>query len=547
MSADRAADATSRHPQLPEPLRSAVINHEDGKLDAAYPLYRQYVADNPKNPTALQLFGLLLSQIQQIEPAIALMRESLKLFPDQPEVANNLGNALLKAGQFDDAIESYSDALRLLPKYADAERNLGWCYSKIGRFPEARDCFDRCIEWNPNDATAWFSKGNLNRQQGDTDAAIGDFERALELRPDYAEAHHNLGLCLRLSQRPREALDHYETARTLGLTGPELLHNMGNVLIDMQQAGQAIDMYRAALETNPADLDTHKNLNSLLWQQELLDDHLKSYRVALETMPEAEPLRLAWATALNQAESYGEAEQVLRDGLQYTGESSALKSLLAYTLEGQGRWDEALKMHASAVKTPGSIPNQAVSYGRALLARGQPEEALRQIQGAAAQTPYNQRALAYLGLCWRMLGDERDAVLNDYDNLVRTYKIPVPEGYASLDEFNEKLRAVFDSFEGIAVGGHTHHPGMHDESLRFNGLDGQESCTMEIPAEGKFFINVGSTGQPRDGDNRACYAVLEDDRVTWNRVAYDYRATMQKILDTGELSDLLARRLTIGK
>ena len=126
---------------------------------------------------------------------------------------------------------------------------------------------------------------------------------------------------------------------------------------------------------------------------------------------------------------------------------------------------------------------------------------------------------------------------------------PVREYVLSTDGFlnPEKLRAVFDSFEGVALGGHTHHPGMHDESLAFHGLNGEASTTMEIPAQGKFFINVGSTGQPRDNDNRACYAILESDRITWHRVPYDYRATMQKILDTGELSDLLARRLAIGK
>ena len=126
---------------------------------------------------------------------------------------------------------------------------------------------------------------------------------------------------------------------------------------------------------------------------------------------------------------------------------------------------------------------------------------------------------------------------------------PVREYVLSTDGFldPEKLRAIFDSFEGIAVGGHTHHPGMHDESLRFHGLDGGDSFSLEIPAEGKFFINVGSTGQPRDGDNRACYAILEPDRVTWHRVPYDFMTTMQKILDTPDLSDLLGRRLQIGK
>ena len=111
----------------------------------------------------------------------------------------------------------------------------------------------------------------------------------------------------------------------------------------------------------------------------------------------------------------------------------------------------------------------------------------------------------------------------------------------------EKLRAVFASFDGIAVAGHTHHPGLHDEKLRFQSLNGADTLTLPLPAGEKFFINVGSTGQPRDGDNRACYAVLEDDQVTWHRVAYDYRTTQQKIYETGELSEILARRLEVGK
>lgn len=126
---------------------------------------------------------------------------------------------------------------------------------------------------------------------------------------------------------------------------------------------------------------------------------------------------------------------------------------------------------------------------------------------------------------------------------------PVREYVLSTDGFlnPEKLRQIFDSFEGVAVGGHTHHPGMHDESLVFRGTDGGESTTMEIPADGKFFINVGSVGQPRDGDNRACYAILEEGRVTWHRVPYDFRTTMRKIFEHSELSDLLGRRLEIGK
>lgn len=126
---------------------------------------------------------------------------------------------------------------------------------------------------------------------------------------------------------------------------------------------------------------------------------------------------------------------------------------------------------------------------------------------------------------------------------------PVREYVLSTDGIlnPEKLSAVFDSFEGIAVGGHTHHPGVHDESMNFHDLEKREQRTFRFEGGRKYFVNVGSTGQPRDGDPRACYAVLEDHQVTWHRVAYDYRVTQKKIQDTGVLSDVLARRLAIGK
>jgi predicted phosphodiesterase len=129
---------------------------------------------------------------------------------------------------------------------------------------------------------------------------------------------------------------------------------------------------------------------------------------------------------------------------------------------------------------------------------------------------------------------------------------PVREYVLSTDGIlnPDKLRAVFTQFEGVAVAGHTHHPGVHDENLRFHGLNnlnGRNEMTMELPEGQKFFVNVGSVGQPRDADNRACYAILEDRSVTWVRVSYNFQITAEKIIRTGVLSEVLARRLAMGK
>ncbi len=331
-----------------------------------------------------------------------------------------------------------------MPEYIEALRNLALCHHRSGRLDEAMKSLERCAELRPGDATTWLAVGNIHREQEKYEAAVQAFEKALELNPDFAEAHHNLGVCLRLQNYPEKAMEHYEAARGLGMDRAELHHNIGNAQIDLQQAGPAIDAYREALARNPADVETHRNLNSLLWQQDLLDDYLKSYRDVLERDPEAQALRIAYATALYQKDDWEDAEKVLREGMQIDPESAAMRSLLAYALEGQDRWDEALAMHDAAIRQPDAVPNHLISYGRALLACRKPDEALGHVKAGAALTPLNQRALAYLGLCWRMLGDERDDMLNDYESMVRPYELPVPEGYASAGEFNDRLQAALE-------------------------------------------------------------------------------------------------------
>ena len=63
----------------------------------------------------------------------------------------------------------------------------------------------------------------------------------------------------------------------------------------------------------------------------------------------------------------------------------------------------------------------------------------------------------------------------------------------------------------------------------------------------RYFINVGSVGQPRDHDRRAGYAVYDTDTrtVTFRKVPYDVEAAQQAILAVG-LPEYLAERLGKG-
>jgi len=60
-------------------------------------------------------------------------------------------------------------------------------------------------------------------------------------------------------------------------------------------------------------------------------------------------------------------------------------------------------------------------------------------------------------------------------------------------------------------------------------------------------VNVGSVGQPRDGDPRACYVLLDDERLEFRRVPYPVEETARKIYAISELDPFLGDRLKEGR
>ena len=94
--------------------------------------------------------------------------------------------------------------------------------------------------------------------------------------------------------------------------------------------------------------------------------------------------------------------------------------------------------------------------------------------------------------------------------------------------------------------GHTHCPMIYEKQLSaVYRIDAQD---FEMPMGRKYFINVGSVGQPRDGDPRAAYALYspKDHFVHFRRVAYDVKAAQERIVKAG-LPPRLAERLADGR
>ena len=117
------------------------------------------------------------------------------------------------------------------------------------------------------------------------------------------------------------------------------------------------------------------------------------------------------------------------------------------------------------------------------------------------------------------------------------YVLSEPAAFAALRDTEAPLVLVGHSHVALAIAW---------DGERLEGGLAPGDTTVEL-AEARWLVNPGSVGQPRDGDARAAWLLVDDElgRATFRRVVYDVERTQEEIRDRG-LPDPLASRLAHG-
>jgi len=140
-------------------LDHAVGLHSSGQVEQAAQIYRDVLAQDPQQATALHYQGIVLYQQGQSQEGLAQIQLSCTLQPENAGWFNDLGNVLFALQQYESAAQAYVDALQI----------------------------------NPNDHEVWNNLGAAQLQSNERDSAIEAFEQALFLAPDFAPALTHLG------------------------------------------------------------------------------------------------------------------------------------------------------------------------------------------------------------------------------------------------------------------------------------------------------------------------------------------------------------------
>ena len=151
----------------------------------------------------------------------------------------------------------------------------------------------------------------------------------------------------------------------------------------------------------------------------------------------------------------------------------------------------------------------------------------------------------------------------------REYLRALPQGPVTIDQTIEICHGapfdedhyIFDSEDArraldaasrpVCLFGHTHLPVVFRRSpALFDGFmpEGPDDSVLDVVAGLNYLVNVGSVGQPRDGDPRAAFGIFDSEgpSLVLRRVSYPVDAAQRRILNAG-LPASLANRLAVGR
>ncbi len=202
---------------------------------------------------------------------------------------------------------------------------------------------------------------------------------------------------------------------------------------------------------------------------------------------------------------------------------------------------------------PAAVIARTLALDPAAMVRGNHDKVCAGLEPAALFNDVARRSIEWTAAVLsseelQVLAELRKGPYQVSSELEICHGAPFDEDYYVFDA-SEAARAIEAAQSRLCFFGHTHLPALFataDDPVREGA--GPAEDELALPQTGPALINVGSVGQPRDGDPRAAYGILDMTRHTLRlrRVEYDVAGAQARIREAG-LPVWLAIRLERGQ
>lgn len=395
------------------------------------------VAGRTRHPEAMHFFAFALAQGGRLTDAHKVLAACLQIAPGHAPYWNSYGSLADQMGQSDEAIAAFEKASGLARDYIDPLLNLARLALRLQDWSRARQACEQALRIDPQLPDAMMLAGTVASESGDPAQAAKHFRAALAIKPNEVRARHNLAAALRGSDQAKMALAEVERAIADGGNAPETLTLRAHLLVENGDWDSGVSAYRETLARHAGYLDAHETLARLLPQIGQAGEALNSYRAALLANA-ADPA--LWRSALSAARDVKDGEQVLawaNEAERNFGQHPDwdISRSAGYHLLG-----EAAAARDTLLDRYEDHPVVESCLSHSYLCLHDPDAAQRHALAAARLAPLDQMPWAHLSVIWRLLGDEREAWLADYDRFVMPAQIDLPDGLQQLLEDMHQMR-----------------------------------------------------------------------------------------------------------
>ena len=415
----------------------------------------------PRDPAVRQLMAQALVDSGDLPGAEAELRAALAALPPATKaaapLAMQLGVLLAHAGRAADAEAALRQAVALDRRFPPAAAALAEHLVAQGRADEAVRLLEPLAR--VRDFALAAAYGDALKAAGRKADAVEQHRRAAEIEPANAVAWHNLAASAGDLQRFAEAEAATARARALGLDAPETFLVRARALAGLQRWEEAEAAYREALRRRPLYAEAHRGLAQQLWMRTGdLAQASRDLQAALRARPDAQALVIELAQLQQYADDEAAADRTLAAAAERPDAQPLLKGAAAQKAVRLDP-DRAACYAEEAVAAAPANDDLRRTLAEARLAQGRWADALAIAEDLLTRSPDNQGDLMLQSTAWRLGGDDRRLVRDDYEALVRARTIDAPPGWADLPSY---LRDLAAGLERLHVT-HTHPVG---QSLR---------------------------------------------------------------------------------
>ena len=272
-----------------EPLLARAVSAlQGGKHSDAERDFRKLLKKQPDHPGALNLLGVLLTQLGRFAEAEPLVRRATRVTAQSDATFYNYGIILKNLDRPLEALDAFSRALALGPQVAETWNNRGTVLNRLGRHEEAIGDFDKAISLKPGYAEAFCNKGKPLIQTRQLADALAVFDTALRFSPDLVEAWQGRGDVLAALGRHEEAIAAFAKATSLKPDYAEAYCNAAKSLAQVGRYDDALSAFDAALKLKPDLAEAWKGRGTLFASLRRYEDAIVAFEAALKADPDIE-------------------------------------------------------------------------------------------------------------------------------------------------------------------------------------------------------------------------------------------------------------------